>query len=387
MISIFITLLLTTPLFATHMKIPISKNDVTGTFYTDTNGETILVHDYQNAQYYGPVSLGTPLQEFQVCFDTGSSNLWVPSSQCSSMACKMHTKYDSSKSSSYKANGTKFDIQYGSGSVSGFLSQDDLDFGGTSLPVTFAETTSEKGMAFLMSKFDGIFGLGWPSISVDSVKPPFQQLYESGKISQNLFSFHLGDSSGQDGELMLGNYNSEKFTGDITWIPLNAETYWQVAFGGVTSQTTEHSTPRVNAQSWSITHETKYHTTNAATRAILDTGTSLLAGPTAEVMPLLTAMGATKVMPWIQEYKVDCSTVSTLPDLVFMLNGNSFTLTSSDYILQMTSRGTTTCLCGIMPFEMPSGREPIWILGDVFLRKYYSIFDVGNQRVGLALAV
>lgn len=370
-----LTLLFVTPLIALETIIPINKKLITtGTFYINTNGDTVLVHDYQNAQYYGPISLGTPLQEFQVCMDTGSSNLWIPSAQCSSIACKMHTKYDSSKSSTYKTNGTKFNIQYGSGSVSGFLSEDHLDFGGTSLPITFAEVTAEKGMAFIMSKFDGILGLGWPSISVDSIKPPFQQLYESGKISQNLFSFHLGDSSGQDGELMLGNYNPKKFTGDITWIPLNAETYWQVPFGGV-QISDKYST-------------IKYHrTSSSATRAILDTGTSLLAGPTADITPLLTKIGATKVMPWLQEYKVDCSTVSTLPDLVFILNGNSFTLTPNEYILQMSSRGTTICLCGITPFDMPSGREPLFILGDVFLRKYYSIFDVGNKRIGLALAV
>ena len=364
MLAVLLTLL-TTPLFATHMTIPINKIKNRNIDFLSNNDDIIPIKDFDNAQYYGEISLGTPLQKFQVCFDTGSSNLWLPSVKCSSWACKLHTKYDSSKSSTFKQNGTTFDIQYGSGSVSGFLSQDNLDFGGTSLPVTFAEVTKEKGMSFMMAKFDGIFGLGWPSISVDSVKPPFQQLYESGKISQNLFSFHLGDSSGQDGELMLGNYNSDKFIGSVSWVPLNAETYWQVALGGVI----------YNGQ-----------TIRSTKRAILDTGTSLLAGPSEDVKPFLTAIGATQIMPMIQEYKVDCSVVDTLPDLTFDLNNKHFTLTPNDYILKMSSRGTTTCLCGIMPFDLPKGRESLWILGDIFLRKYYSIFDVGNQRVGLALA-
>ena len=52
----------------------------------------------------------------------------------------------------------------------------------------------------------------------------------------------------------------------------------------------------------------------------------------------------------------------------------------------MSSQGKQICLVGVMGLDMPDGREPIVILGDVFLRKYYSIYDIGNKRVGLALA-
>lgn len=123
-----------------------------------------------NAQYFTEIELGTPPQVFKVILDTGyailfrlndmplmlhtsSSNLWVPSTQCTSIACFLHTKYDSGASSSYKANGSEFAIQYGSGSMEGFVSQDTLTIGDLTIKgQDFAEATKEPGLAFAFGK-------------------------------------------------------------------------------------------------------------------------------------------------------------------------------------------------------------------------------------------
>ena len=124
-------------------------------FVANSEHEAPLTN-YLNAQYFTEIQLGTPGQTFKVILDTGSSNLWVPSRDCSSLACFLHTKYDHDESSTYKANGSEFSIQYGSGAMEGYISQDVLAIGDLVIPKQdFAEATSEPGLAFRW-----YFGLG-----------------------------------------------------------------------------------------------------------------------------------------------------------------------------------------------------------------------------------
>merc|ERR1712188_296037 len=106
----------------------------------------VKINDYQNAQYYGQATVGTPPQTFDVIFDTGSANLWVPNHKVGLIGLMKH-KYDSSKSSTYTKNGTEFKIQYGSGPVSGIWSKDTVSIGGQVIKEQdFAEVENAGGL-------------------------------------------------------------------------------------------------------------------------------------------------------------------------------------------------------------------------------------------------
>ncbi|KIK68098.1 hypothetical protein GYMLUDRAFT_1015549 [Collybiopsis luxurians FD-317 M1] len=325
-------------------------------------GHSLPLSNYMNAQYFAPITLGNPPQEFKVVLDTGSSNLWVPSSQCTSIACFLHAKYDSSQSTTYKKNGTQFSIQYGSGSMEGFVSRDTLTIGDISMrDQLFAEATKEPGLAFAFGKFDGILGLAYDTIAVNHIPPPFYSMVDQKLVDKPVFSFRLGSSESDGGEVTFGGIDDSAYEGKITYVPVRRQAYWEVELEKIQFGDEELELVK--------------------TGAAIDTGTSLIALPT-EIAELMNSqIGAKK--SWTGQYTVDCATVPDLPDLTFYFGGHPFPIKATDYILEI--QGTCMSAFTGLDINLPGGQS-IWIVGDVFLRKWYTVYDLGNNAVGFAKA-
>jgi len=288
-----------------------------------------------------------------------SSNLWVPSKECVSISCILHSKFDSSASASHTKNHTPFEIHYGSGSMEGFVSRDHLTIGDMLVEdVLFAEAVKQPGLVFAFGKFDGILGLAYERISVNRIPPPFYEMYNQQLIDEPVFSFRLGHSDKDGGEAVFGGINHDAYSGDLYYVPVRRKAYWEVELEKV-----------------GFGHEElELENTGAA----IDTGTSLIVVPTDIAEMLNHQIGAKK--NWAGQYTVDCSKVSQLPELSFYFGGKRFPLKGSEYVLQASG----TCISSFtgMDLNVPGGQ--LWIIGDVFLRRYYTVYDLGRHAVGFA---
>lgn len=326
----------------------------------------ITIKDYGNAVYYGELQVGTPGQREMVVFDTGSSNLWVPNVHVQPHSDQKHL-YDHGASKTYVQNGRSFQITYGSGPVSGYLSEDSVHIGDFEMQgLTFAEITDATGLgtSYSSGPFDGICGMGFPEIAVDGVRTPMQALAASGQLEKQVFSFHLGDLNGDgSGELLIGESDTSNHASQMIYVDLFPGSdvknnplagYWTVKLGGMS----------VNG-----------HMVSTVPYAIVDSGTSFIAGPDADVEQIASMFGILEKQNGL--YVVSCSKLEGAV-FKFLIGGNAYGLDARDLAYRVPEQNGA-CMLALM-----SGSGGMWILGDTFMRKYFVEFDWENRRVGFA---
>lgn len=454
-------------------KASIRKYYLGGKLGDSEDTDIVALKNYMDAQYFGEIDIGTPTQKFTVIFDTGSSNLWVPSAKCHfSVACFFHAKYKASQSGTYKKNGTSAAIHYGTGAISGFFSQDNVKVGDLVVKnQDFIEATREPGITFLAAKFDGILGLGFQEISVGHAVPVWYNMVNQGLVKEPVFSFWLNRNTQEEegGEIVFGGVDPDHYQGEHTYVPVTQKGYWQFNMGDVL----------IDGK------ETGY--CDKGCSAIADSGTSLLAGPTTVIAMINHAIGAagivsqecksvveqygqkimdlllTEAQPkkicsqiglctfdgtrgvsmgiksvvgensgkssgfrdamcsacemtvvWMQnqlrqnqtqdrilnyvnelcdrlpspmgESGVDCAKISSMPSVSFTIGDKVFTLPAKQYILKVGEGVAAQCISGFTALDVPPPRGPLWILGDVFMGYYHTVFDHGYGRIGFAKA-
>ncbi|KAK6757784.1 hypothetical protein RB195_015542 [Necator americanus] len=298
------------------------------------NVEHQPVKDYDDMEYIGNITIGTPEQQFKVVLDTGSSNLWIPDKTCGKEKLDCDSTVCSTDGDllslvpvaqlrtqpSYSAS------QYGTGSASGFLGMDTVRFGSAQSEQLVVESVV-FGQATILAPFfarqpvDGILGLAFKSIAVDGVTPPFLKAVDDGLVDP-IFTVFLKNMT----KVKIDDYSLKR-----------------------------------------------------SFQVISDTGTSLIAAPSAIAFVIARKAGG-KFDQQQRLFFVDCKAT---PSLELTIGEKNYVVGPENLIVHV---GDGRCIVSIFGYPSPSF-GPSWILGDPFIREYCNIYDVGNKRIGFAKSI
>ncbi|KAI0923493.1 hypothetical protein AcV5_009022 [Taiwanofungus camphoratus] len=296
-----------------------------------------LTDQDNNEEWTGTVSIGTPAQTFVIDFDTGSADLWVPSSSCS--GCDAKDTYDSSSSSTSSSKSGTFEIQYGDGSTaSGPIYTDTVSVSGVKATGQYLSAVTSESGDISGGPSDGLMGLGWPAISQLNHNPFPWTAESQNAISSGIFGFKLASSGS---ELYLGGTDSSLYSGSIEYHDLSSSTgYWQI--GGASAI--------VNG-----------NTAVSGFDTIIDSGTTLMYGPPDAVKQFYSSVnGAQEYDSSEGLWSVPCDSI---PTVEFSWGGNNWKISSDSFNLGSTGDGSDQCVGALGGQDLGLG-DNVWLLGD-----------------------
>ncbi|KAI6177400.1 Eukaryotic aspartyl protease [Aphelenchoides bicaudatus] len=262
-----------------------------------------------------------------------------------------------------KKDGEDAENWFGSASFQGKLEWDDVTIAGITIKQQLFIDVDSMAEVFGYFPIDGTFGLGWQSMAIDDVVPPFFNMIP--QLDQPIFTTWLDRhikpaENAIGGQITFGAFDSDNCDADITYAPLTQEGYWQYAVDSFSFGKYANKQP---------------------VEAISDTGTSFIYGPVDDVDQIIAITSATYDFT-TGLYTVPCDAYESLPDLVFKVNGKNLNVPLVETIVDL-ELGNGTCALGV---DYGFGFEFDWLLGDSFLRTFCHVFDAGNKRVGFAKA-
>lgn len=323
--------------------------------------DSMAIHnDGLDYSYFSVVTLGSKGQEMWMLLDTGAANTWVMGSDCTTDACLVHNTFGPEDSTTYMATENKWDVTYGTGSVEGVIVEDSMSFAGFNLTLQFGSATVASD-DFLHYPMDGIMGLGLskPDAEVPTV---MKAMMDEKLLKRNILGINLQRHSdgAKDGQITFGAIDQSKVEGDITYTDIISGVHrWEIPI----EDTIVDGNP-VNFKGKS---------------AIVDTGTSFM---------LLPPEDAKVVHSFIpdavqdgENFKVPCSTKSSIE---ISISGVKYKVFYKDYVGRADKSGQ---MCNSRIAGHQAFGKNQWLLGDVFLKNVYSVFDFDKNRIGMSFSL
>ncbi|EMD33571.1 hypothetical protein CERSUDRAFT_159720 [Gelatoporia subvermispora B] len=311
-------------------------------------------------EWTGAVSIGTPPQNFVIDFDTGSSDLWVPSTSCHNQTCSSKHKYSASHSSTSAKQSGSFYIAYGDGSsVSGPVYTDKVvSVAGVTANNQYFSPAKHLSDSFASDPADGLLGLAFPGLSALGQSPFFNTAFSQKSAANNVFAMKLAQSGS---ELYVGGTDNSLYTGSIEYHPLvTSNQFWQIG----------------NAQL-----QVGNNVTNSGFQTVIDSGTTIMYGPPSAVQAFYASIPGSAVYDSSSGYySYPCN---SLPTVSFNWGGNNWVVSSANFNLGQTQPGSGQCVGALAGQDLGLGNN-VWLLGDSFMKNQYNIFSFAQNAVGFA---
>jgi len=336
-----------------------------------------IINEGIDSSYIGTVNIGTPAQSFDVVLDTGSSDLWVAGANCQGCTSKTPV-FQPSQSTSLQLSQQTTNIQYGSGQVNGQIGADITSMAGFVVPAQTLLIANAVSSELLEDNISGIMGLAFSTISSTQSTPFWEALANNGQFSSPEMSFWLtrfgNDPTATEeepgGVFTLGGTNSSLFTGDIDFLNMPANpSFWLLTLNSVT----------VQGKSVPITASTAL--------SAIDTGTTLIGGPTNDVQAIWSAVPGSQTVPNQKGFfSFPCT---TNVEVTLSFGGNVWPINIADMNLGPVTQGSSQCLGAIFDLSLGStivggDGNPSWVVGDTFLKNVYSVFRSNPPSIGFA---
>jgi len=340
-------------------------------------------------------------------FDTGSADAWVFSSRTAHKLPYLHY-FDGSRSSTCQPTSTLWSIRYGKGQVAGVLSRDVVRLGRyeTTSGYTFAEAVDySTDLVDEKLPLDGIVGMAFSELSRAKQPTLIDALHQQGQLKERIFSFYLQSSGGRDGsQLLIGPPDMSLAPQGLSWHAVLEKTHhWMLHLTtlglGLDRQHRIRNVRIYFRLSSPLAHCSPVRlcllpdggstgdmcdiSAGHACVALIDTGTSFIGVPAAFYTTFARHIISRRhdCAPHGTTQIITCSSTSThsLPTLAFTLSAShTYTLEPSDYLSEHT--------VGVMPLHtsMSGQAVELFILGDTFLRTFYTTFDMDRAAIGIA---
>ncbi|EIW76951.1 acid protease, partial [Coniophora puteana RWD-64-598 SS2] len=320
--------------------------------------------------YFGVVAVGTPPIDVEVVIDTGSSDLWVPSSSYSK--CNPGHGYNASSSSTSELLSNSFNESYGTGYFVGSLVSDVVQMGDFSIPnQEFGVISFENQTGSLTSNStQGLIGFSWPN---GKTTPFWFTLVKAGQWDEPLMALHItrfsnvsGASDAEPGgSLTLGYTNSSLYTGAIEYHNLTTYPPWVIDLTEITVQGQSVAVPA-----------------GSSANAMIDSGTELIYGPANVVANVYANIPGSQLiqsggLQGYYQYPCDVSV-----DISLSFGGVSWPISSTHFRWLTDNPNPGQCTGAFAP--QSSDQLTAWIIGDVFLKNVYAIFRYEPPAVGFA---